>query len=93
MNQHYTYVQAQVLKDVVMILASHHLSDLEHKDAPLWWQEQGLSFTASGYGKKIPTRRKVKLPGEKIWRRVYCCIYSNIGTCYVLKGKDWVVIR
>jgi hypothetical protein len=48
---------------------------------PLWWQEQGLSFTASGYGKRIPTRYMVRLHGK--WRRVYCCIHSNSGTCYV----------
>lgn len=51
------------------------------KDAPLWWHTKGLSYTASGYGKRIPTRRMIKLDGR--WRRVYCCIYSNSGTCYV----------
>ena len=48
---------------------------------PLWWQEKGLSYTASGYGRKIPTRYMVQLNGR--WRRVYCCIFSNVGTCYV----------
>lgn len=55
--------------------------ECEAKDAPLWWQERGLSFTASGYGKRIPTRQMVKFNGK--WRRVYCCIFSNIGTCYI----------
>ena len=27
---------------------------VESKVAPLWWQEKGLSFTASGYGGRIP---------------------------------------
>jgi hypothetical protein len=75
-----------------MIIANHYLSDLEHKVAPLWWQKQGLSYTASGYGKKIPTVYMVRLPGNPRWRRVYCCCYSNAGTCYVTRGKDWVVI-
>ncbi len=74
------------------IVARHDLADLESKDAPLWWHERGLSYTASGYGRKIPTRTMVKLPGSPRWRRVYCCIYSNIGTCYVTRGKDWIVI-
>ena len=53
------------------------------KIAPLWWQEQGLSYTASGYGRRIPTRYMVQLPGSPRWRRVYCAIWSNAGTCYV----------
>jgi hypothetical protein len=76
-----------------MIIGEHNLSDLERKDAPLWWHKQGLSYTASGYGRKIPTPRMVKLPGSPRWRRVYCCIYSNAGTCYVAQGKDWIVIH
>lgn len=55
---------------------------------PLWWHTAGKQFTASGYGKRIPTEFVVRL--EKRWRRVYCCIYSNIGTLYVEgpKGED-----
>ena len=61
------------------------LCEVESKDAPLWWQEQGLMFTASGYGKRIPTRTMVRYQGK--WRRVYVCQYSNAGTAYI--GK-WV---
>jgi hypothetical protein len=75
-----------------VIVQTYHLTDLEHKDSPLWWQEQGLSYTASGYGRKIPTRHMVRLPGNKRWRRVYCCIFSNAGTCYVDTPNGWVVI-
>lgn len=49
----------------------------------LEWQRRGLQYTASGYGKKIPTRYQVEIAGK--WRRVYCCIYSNSGTCYIGK--------
>lgn len=49
-------------------------------------------YSALGYGRKIPTHRMVRLPGDKRWRRVYCCCYSNTGTCYVVKGKDWIVL-
>ena len=77
-----------------MIVDRHDLSELESKSTPLWWQTKGLSFTASGYGKKIPTTNMVKLPGCKRWRRVYCCIFGNSGTCYVaVANGDWVVIR
>jgi hypothetical protein len=74
------------------IIARYSLSELEHRVVELWWQKQNLSYTASGYGRKIPTRHMVKLPGAAKWRRVYCCIFSNAGTCYVEKGKDWIVI-
>lgn len=46
---------------------------------------------ASGYGKRIPTDRMIKLGGK--WRRVYCCIYSNAGTCYIEQGANWLVIN
>jgi len=76
-----------------MIIQRYMLEDLKSKDAPLWWHKAGRSYTASGYGRKIPTRTMVKLPGSPRWRRVYCCIYSNIGTSYVTaKGGNWIVI-
>lgn len=75
------------------IVAHYNLDDLVRKDAPLWWHLKGLSFTRSGYGSRIPTRHMVKIPGSPRWRRVYCCIWSNSGTCYVERGKDWIVIR
>ena len=77
-----------------MIIARHDYESLEHKDAPLWWHTAGRQYTASGYGSKIPTARMVKLPGGKRWRRVYCCIWSNSGTCYVPDREgNWTVIR
>ena len=48
------------------------------------------SNSKTGYGDKIPTNTMVFV-GNK-WRRVYCCIYSNIGTCYVLINKKRVII-
>lgn len=62
------------------------------KIKPLWWQEQGLSYTASGYGKKIPTRYMIKTIDNR-WRRVYCAIYSNIGTCYVMHGDIRTIVN
>ena len=59
--------------------------EVESKDAPLPHHTAGLSYTTSGYGKRIPTRMLVRFNGK--WRRVYCCVYSNAGTCYI--GK-WV---
>ena len=74
------------------IIKEYYLDDLEHKDALLPHHELGLSYTSSGYGRKIPTTHMVRFPGNPRWRRVYCCCWSNAGTCYVTSGKDWIVI-
>jgi len=58
------------------------------KESMLPWQARGLSYTATGYGRKIPTAYMVKWEGR--WRRVYCCVYGNSGTCYLAKGSDWI---
>ncbi len=52
------------------------------REKPLPWQVRGLMYTASGYGKKIPTSRQLYILGR--WRRVYCSIFSNSGVCYVI---------
>jgi len=57
----------------------------------LAWQKAGRQFTASGYGRRIPTRYMVRF-GSK-WRRVYCCQISNAGTCYVGKLEDMVIVQ
>ena len=59
-------------------------------ERPLWWQEKGLSYTTTGYGRKIPTAKMIKDQGRL--KRVYCCIYSNIGTCYILRKGVWWIL-
>lgn len=51
------------------------------RDSPLAWQTAGLSWTATGYGARIPSRTMVRFNGR--WRRVYVRIYSNAGTAYI----------
>ena len=75
---------------IVAYVSLSSLPEADKMDKPLWWQTQGLSFTASGYGRRIPTSRMIRLGGR--WRRVYCCIFSNSGTCYVEQGRDWIVV-
>lgn len=55
------------------------IHSLKHK--PLPHHVAGLSYTASGYGSRIPTEYMVWLNGK--WRRIYCRIYSNIGTLFI----------
>ena len=50
-------------------------------EAPMHHHKMGLSYTASGYGDKIPTQHMVKM-GSRLYR-VYCRIFSNVGTCYI----------
>lgn len=56
------------------------------------WQKMGLTYTSTGYGSKIPTRYMVRTIDQK-WRRVYCAIYSNIGTTYVMHGKQKTIVE
>lgn len=58
------------------------------KRAELWWQARGLSYTASGYDRRIPSPYMVFFNGR--WRRVYVCQFSNAGTAYI---GQWVTGR
>ena len=60
-------------------------------DKPLPWQERGRQYTATGYGRKIPTERMIRFAGKL--RRVYCCIFSNVGTCYIVDKDGWIIVR
>jgi len=55
-----------------------------HSYKPMPHHLRGQTWTATGYGYRIPTGWKVFYQGR--WRRVYCCIYGNSGTCYI--GKN-----
>jgi hypothetical protein len=64
---------------------------VEVKSKPLWWQLNNISFTASGYGSRIPTTFMVKVDGR--WRRVYCAIFSNVGTLFIGKGDNKITVQ
>jgi hypothetical protein len=54
--------------------------------APLWWHKQGLTQTASGYGRKLTTENKINFCGKLY--RLYVTIYSNVGSVwFTVKGK------
>lgn len=62
----------------------------ESSDRPLWFHRQGLSETASGYGRRLRSTRMIRLAGEQRWRRVYVICYSNAGSAYVrIKGEQY----
>jgi hypothetical protein len=59
-------------------------------DCPLWYHTRGLSQTASGYGRKLTTTYCMHFNGRL--HRVYCCCFSNSGTCYIVsKGRKIIV--
>lgn len=64
---------------------------VEVKRAPTWWQEKGLQYTASGYGSRIPTEFMVRVNNR--WRRVYCRIFSNVGSLFIGKGDSRVSVQ
>ena len=63
----------------------------EAREKLLPWQARGLMYTASGYGKKIPTSKQLFILGR--WRRVNCDVFSNSGVCYVIIDKQEVNIN
>jgi hypothetical protein len=65
-------------------------TQVESKHAPMYCHEHGLMQTATGYGKRIATATMVRVNGK--WRRVYCAIFSNIGTCYIGNLSDGQII-
>lgn len=77
-----------------------HVDGTEYiaEDRPLWWQAAGRSFTATGYGRRIPTRWIVRYNGRD--RRVYACCYSNAATYYIDGPRNadgtrgpWLIVR
>lgn len=64
---------------------------VECKEKPLWFHDKGLMQTASGYGKRLVTPYMVRFNDK--WRRVYCCVFSNSGTCYIGKLSDNLTVQ
>ena len=58
-------------------------SPLAMSERLLEWQRRGMQYTATGYGTKIPTSKVIRWSDGKV-RRVYCDIYSNVGSCYCM---------
>ncbi len=59
-------------------------------EAPMYHHINNLSYTASGYGSKLPTRYKIKYNNR--WYRVYSICHSNVSTEYVLINGERVIV-
>jgi hypothetical protein len=66
-------------------------TECDYRHAPMAHHLAGLSWTASGYGARIPTEHMVRIHGK--WRRVYCRIFSNNGTLFIGRKYDgsWII--
>lgn len=61
---------------------------VEVKHDPLWWQNEGLQQTATGYGSKLTTEYKVKFLGR--WYRVYATCHSNAASYWIVaRGEKY----
>ena len=68
----------------------------KRKDVPRygpWGLIKGKSQT--GYGSKVPSDYMILFDGDPAnrWYRVYVAIYSNCGTCYVIRGGEKLIVR
>lgn len=50
----------------------------------------GRSYTATGYGNKLPSRYMVRFNSR--WYRVYSICYSNVSSEYVIIGGERVTV-
>tara|TARA_B100000929_G_scaffold255846_1_gene217778 strand:- start:36 stop:569 length:534 start_codon:yes stop_codon:yes gene_type:complete len=59
---------------------------VECKESLLPHHKLGLSYTATGYGTKLPTRYMVKVDNglSKRWYRVYSICHSNVSSEYIV---------
>lgn len=64
----------------------HNPTEIGVKRAPMAHHTAGLSWTASGYGARIPMPYMVQVLGK--WRRVYLHNYSNSGTLFIGRKYD-----
>lgn len=48
---------------------------------------------AEGYGNKIQMPYLVRLNGKDRWHRVYCAIWSNVGSLYIIVRRKRYFFR
>ena len=60
-------------------------------ESPLWWQEQGLMETPTGYGPKLRTTWKVI--HDKKLKRIYAACFSNVSTLYIMSKGERVIVE
>ena len=67
-------------------------SDYDIWDIPLECHILGLTYTASGYGLKLPTRYMLSINSGR-FRRVYATCVSNVASYWVVVSGKKVYLR
>jgi hypothetical protein len=60
-------------------------------DAPLDWQKAGLQQTASGYGSRLTSPRKIHFNGKLY--RLYVTQYGNAGSVWFVAGGRKIFVN
>jgi hypothetical protein len=47
----------------------------------------------TGYGRKIPTDKMIRISGHGRFYRLYCMNYSNSGSLYIIKNGNIYFLR
>jgi hypothetical protein len=68
-----------------------YVDESEYIDAPMWYHKRGLMQTATGYGAKLNTGRKIKFNNREY--RVYCACFSNVGTLYIIVKGEKIILK
>ena len=74
------------MRDKMVVKYAENITEKDLVESLLDWQKRGLQETASGYGKKLTTRYKVKYQSRM--RRVYAICYSNLASYYIIVKKE-----
>ena len=59
----------------------------------LGWQKQGLTQTATGYGRKLTTEYMLHVPDAPRPYRVYAICYSNAASFYILRKGQMLFLH
>lgn len=60
-------------------------------DSPLDWQRQGLQQTATGYGRKLTSRYKIRYNGKDY--RLYATCFSNAASHWFITFGEKVYVN
>ncbi len=67
-------------------------SDYVVIDRPLWHHKLGLTYTANGYGRKLPTRYMLSFNCGR-FRRIYATCFSNVASYWVIVSGKKLYLR
>lgn len=64
---------------------------ISYKEKDIITDSKAKNRSKTGYGSKIVTSKMLKVGKKK--HRIYCMVYGNSGSCYIVKGKKKVFLH